>query len=225
MMYCLSQRKLLFFPIFFNSSPPPKSTPNTEGTWEVHLLVWDRYNEDRPFHQKPKPCPKSDFRRAHTEVEDRGTGLSKSPFCHRSWRLDGNLSVPWDSPQFTPPWCEMCERVKKRSAYRHGSPWRTGEWVEFKDALKSSLHITRVNQEIRRRGERKEGYNHKVRLETHNGIPEWGLMKRSMVYSFIKKRKKEKTHWVVASACINSVLVGQLKYAYFRSGSEKAPLK
>lgn len=63
--------------------------------------------------------------------------------------------------------------------------------MEFKDALKSSLHITRVNQEIRRRGERKEGYNHKVRVRTHNGIPERGLMKCSMVYSFIKKKRKK----------------------------------
>lgn len=108
----------------------------------------------------PITRPKSYFRQDHRKVEDRGTGLSKSFFCHRSSWLDGNLPVPRDSPQFTPPWCEICEGVKKkRSAYRHGSSWRMGEWVEFKDALKSDLHIMRVNQKIRRHGERKEGYN------------------------------------------------------------------
>lgn len=84
--------------------------------------------------------------------------------------------------------------------------------MEFKDALKSSLHMTRVNQEIRR-GERKEGYNHKVRVETHNDIPQRGLVKCSMVFSFIKKNA------LGGSSSINNVHI--LKYAYFKSGSEK----
>lgn len=104
---------------------------------------------------------------------------------------------------------------KKRSAYRHGSSWRTGEWVEFKDALKSTRHVMRINQKIRC-GEQKEGYNGKVRFEKAQWHSERGLMKCWMVYSFIKK-----AHWVVEGACINNVHIWPLKYAYFKSESAK----
>lgn len=48
--------------------------------------------------------PNSHFHTDFTKVEPRGTGLSKSLYCYKNSWLDGNLPVPWDSPQFTPPW-------------------------------------------------------------------------------------------------------------------------
>lgn len=62
----------------------------------------------------------------------------------------------------------------------------------------------RVNQKISRR-EVQKGYKSKVRFKTHNGIPERGLVKCSMVYSFIKKGKKSigkyMVLWLTVFAC------------------------
>lgn len=177
----------------------------TKCTWKPHLLVSGRYSKDRSSNLIP--CSKSYFRQTHRKVKDRAIGLGKSLFCEKISRFDGNLPLPRDSLQPTPP-REICDRVK-RSAYRHSRSWGTGEWVEFKDALKSSLYIMRVNQKIRRRGERKKRditatWGSKCTMAFLRGASwnaEWSIHS----FFFLK------THWVVAGACVNSAHIWQLK--------------
>lgn len=47
---------------------------------------------------RSRPPLMSNFQQDHKEVEDTGTGSSKSLFCYSISGFDGNLTVPWDSP-------------------------------------------------------------------------------------------------------------------------------
>lgn len=66
----------------------------------------------------PVPHPESYFQQDHTKVKDRGAGLGKSPFCHRSSSLDGNLPRPMGfssvhTPMVWDLWGGKCLRIWK----------------------------------------------------------------------------------------------------------------
>lgn len=159
-----------------------------------------------------KSQTKSHFHQDHTKVEDRGTGLSKSLFCRRSSTLDGNLPVPWDSPHFTPPWCEICERVKKESCLQ--------TWQLLKDGWMSGIQGCLEKRPAHHESQSKDKKT-------------WRAKKRNITASEVRNTQWhsregphetlnglfihfKKTHWVVAWASINSVHIWQLKHAQFR---------
>lgn len=82
---------LFFHPHLFIFMP----TTQDYVLYQLHLDSWPlgvwQVQQRQAMSWNPIPHPKSYFQQDHTKVKDRGTGLSKSLFCHRSSGLDGNL--------------------------------------------------------------------------------------------------------------------------------------
>lgn len=82
---------LFFHPHLFIFMP----TTQDYILYQLHLDSWPlgvwQVQQRQAMSWNPIPHPKSYFQQDHTKVKDRGTGLSKSLFCHRSSGLDGNL--------------------------------------------------------------------------------------------------------------------------------------
>lgn len=125
--------------------------PNAPGSFTSLVLMLTVRTVRIIKFQAPKAKPKS------------GTGGRRTrqnpPFVTRSLALM-IISLSHRILLSSHPHGVRFVRGKKREKClrrRDGSSWRTGEWVEFKDALKSGApHILRVNQKISRCGGQKK---------------------------------------------------------------------